>query len=210
MAALLANFAERARPGYLIAEISASMLWKEHAVRTLRSRLQSGLPAVNALIVAVMSVMGNPSRGRRQSVPDDSIEARLTIVFAALGRVVTVAIALFAGQPGVESQVGGGPQVKPRSSAVRRLEVSAIEVGAHLIQALLAEGVLGVLPRLSAAPEESVGEAMQDGSSMPIAGVGGVACQAERCVWDVRPVADATALSQRPLKRVCGARLVTF
>src|SRR5580700_12007152 len=96
----------------------------------------------------------------------------------------------------VESQVDGGSQVKPRSSAVLRVEVGVTEVGAHLIQALLAEDVLGVLPRLSTAPEECVGEAMEYGSSTPIAGVGGVACQAERCVWNVRSVADATALSE--------------
>ena len=59
-------------------------------------------------------------------------------------------------------------------------------MGAHLIQALLAEVILGVLPGFSAALEKCVGEAMQDGSPAPIAGVAGVARQAERCVWDVR------------------------
>src|SRR5580700_4058793 len=105
----------------------------------------------------------------------------------------------------VESQVDGGSQVKPRSSAVLRVELGVTEVGAHLIQALLAEGGLGVLPRLSAVSEECIGEAMEDGSSTPIAGVGGVACQAERCVWDVRSVTSALALSKRPPERGCSA-----
>ena len=40
--------------------------------------------------------------------------------------VVTLAVPLFAGQFRVESQVDGGPQVKPRSPAVLRLEVGVV------------------------------------------------------------------------------------
>ena len=91
----------------------------------------------------------------------------------ALDRVVTPRPSVARGSARVESQVDGGPQVKPRSSAVLRLKVGVTQLGPHLLQALLTEDDLGVLPRLSAAPEECVSEAMKDGSPAPIAGVAG-------------------------------------
>ncbi len=80
----------------------------------------------------------------------------------------------------------------------------------RLVQALLAVGVLGVLPGLPTAPEECVGEAVEEGRSTPIAGVGGVAGKAECCVCNVRAVADAMALSERPSERLCRGGFVAF
>ena len=80
----------------------------------------------------------------------------------------------------------------------------------HPVQALPAEDLLGVLPRLSAAPKEGVGEAMEHRSPTPVAGVRGVACQAERRVWDIRSVAEAMAVSKSPSERACSARFVAF
>src|SRR5215471_6207878 len=57
--------------------------------------------------------------------------------FLAPHRVVTPRHSAALGSARVESQVDGGPQVKPRSPAVLRLEVGLAEVGAHLIQAPL-------------------------------------------------------------------------